>query len=212
MIVNTKLTIAYKCSVCGRFEFFVVSLFDLFSKNEHDFSCQCNHSSIKLIKENSNQNFKISVPCIACGCSHSVSVKRGDLLNKEISIICCPETGIYQCLIGKDKSVRCTIDIFQKELDDLISMFGYEKYFKNTQVMFDTLNIIHDIAEKGELMCECGNTEIDMLLLSDKIYLKCRKCPANTSLKASSNEDLRENLLKKHITLISGIHSYDTVK
>ena len=81
-------------------------------------------------------------------------------------------------------------------------MFGYDSYFSNTQVMFDSLNIIHDIAAQGNLFCECGNDDIELLLFSDKIYLRCNKCPANKIIYASTNEHLRENLKLEQILLL----------
>ena len=45
--------------------------------------------------------------------------------------------------------------------------------------MLDSLNLIHDIAERGNLFCECGNDDIELLLLSDRIYLRCNLCPGN---------------------------------
>lgn len=104
--------------------------------------------------------------------------------------------------IGNDEDVRKKIDSLEREFDELINTLGYDNYFVNTQVMFDSLNIIHDIAEKGNLFCECGNNDIELLLLSDKIYLRCKRCPANKIIYASSNEHLKNNLQTKQILLM----------
>jgi hypothetical protein len=95
------------------------------------------------------------------------------------------------CFIGRDHEVRARVDSLENELDELISMFGYDNYFKNTRVMFDTLNIIHDIAEQENLYCECGNHDIELILLPDVIQLKCKDCFRLETLKAATNEDLK---------------------
>ncbi len=205
MIIDASTTIAYKCSSCGTFEFINMTLFELSSVREAVYNCRCNGSMLVISKESAD-TYRIAIPCIGCGNNHIYILARKDFMKQDISTFYCPKTGIQQCFIGNDKDVRKKIDILEKEFDELINMFGYESYFTNTQVMFDSLNIIHDIAEKGNLFCECGNDDIELLLLSDKIYLRCKKCPARKILYASTNEHLRENLKVKHILLIDEGH------
>jgi len=201
MIIDASTTIAYKCSSCGTFEFVNLTLFELSSGREMVFNCRCNGSKLVISKENAD-NYKIVIPCIGCGGSHVYILERKDFIRQDIITFYCPKTGIQQCFIGKDEEVRNKIDILEKEFDELINMFGYDSYFTNTQVMYDSLNIIHDIAAKGSLYCECGNEDIELMLFSDKIYLKCNKCPANKIIYASTNEHFRENLKLEQIILL----------
>ncbi|MDP4180772.1 MAG: hypothetical protein Q8942_06745 [Bacillota bacterium] len=200
MIINTSLTIGYKCSSCGSFEFFNLSLFKLLSKKDYNLTCRCNKSRVTIFNYNLNE-FKIQIPCIGCGSDHVFTISRNDLLTKTVNVLRCPNTGIEQCFIGSDEEVRKRIDSLEKEFDELINLFGYDNYFKNTQVMFDALNKIHDIAESGNLFCECGCNEIEMLLLSDKIYLKCSRCFGVEVINAASNKDLKDILTKQQIIL-----------
>jgi hypothetical protein len=191
MIIDTSLTIAFKCPSCGSFEFFNLSMFKLLYNKEYSFTCHCNNSSTILSVEN-YKDYKIKIGCIGCGNEHIYLISRKEILNKEINVFHCPETGIQQCFIGRDYEVRRKIDNLEKEMDELIDMFGYDSYFKNTRVMFDSLNRVHDIAEQGNLYCECGNDDIELRLLSDKIHLKCNKCQGSLSISAASNEDLKK--------------------
>lgn len=200
MIINTSTTVAYKCPSCGTFQFTCVSLFELFFNREHGFACRCNGSLLVAAKDTSS-SYKFTIPCISCGTDHMYLVSRKELMTHDIMVFNCPETGMQQFFIGNDRDVREKIDNIEREFDELINMFGYDNYFKNTQVMFDSLNILHDIAEKGNLFCECGNKDIELLLLSDKIYLRCKKCPGSKIIYAASNEHLKENLLIKQILL-----------
>ncbi|TYQ14981.1 UNVERIFIED_CONTAM: hypothetical protein Cloal_1382 [Acetivibrio alkalicellulosi] len=208
MIINTGTTFAYKCSSCGTFQFNNISLFDLAIKKEIHFYCRCKGSSLVINRENP-ASYRITIPCIGCGLSHSYLLSAKEFIAQEIRVYNCPKTGMQQCFMGSDQAVRRRIDNLEKEFDDLITMFGYDNYFSNTQVMFDSLNIIHDIAERGNLFCECGNNDIELLLLSDKIYLRCNKCPGNKVIYASSNEHLKDNSLKKQILLLDEEHSSD---
>ncbi|MCX7745743.1 MAG: hypothetical protein N2645_02475 [Clostridia bacterium] len=200
MLVNTGITIAYKCSSCGSFKFFSVSLFNMVHKKEYLLCCHCNHSSIIITKDNFS-NLKIEIPCIGCGSTHTSLLSKKDLFNKRLNVFYCPETGIPQCFIGADEEVRAKIDLLEKEFDELITRLGYDSYFNNTQVMFDVLNKIHDIAEGGNLYCECGNNDIELVLFPDKIQLKCKKCPGSEMIYAAFNKDLKDILQRQHILL-----------
>lgn len=208
MIINTGITFAYKCSSCGTFQFNNISLFEIPQKEEIVFTCRCKGASLRIKKE-SPAIFKIVIPCIGCGSSHIYFVSIKEFIAQEIYIFNCPNTGIEQCFIGSDQIVRKKIDNLEREYDELINMLGYDNYFINTQVMFDSLNIIHDIAERGNLFCECGNNDIELLLLSDKIYLRCNLCPGNKIIHASSNEHLKVNLLRNQIMLLVEEQSMD---
>ena len=211
MLIETGITIAYKCSSCGTFEFFNISLFELSCKKVNYLTCHCNKSSISITEENS-RDYKIMIPCMACGNTHIYNLSRKEMFYKDINVFNCPETGIRQCFIGNDKTVRKQIDSLEKELDELIDMFGYDSYFKNTQVMFDALNKVHDIAEQKSLYCECGNDDIELTLFPDRIHLRCKKCPGNRTIYAESNEDLKDLLMRHQILLLQDFAVYDARK
>ena len=200
MLIDTSVTIAYKCASCGSFEFFNISLFTFLYKKESTFCCRCRKSSITIMQEAKN-GYLIKTPCIGCGSDHIYMLGKKDILLKELNTFNCPETGVQLCFLGKDGSVRKKVDSLEEEFDELMDMFGYESYFKNTQVMFDSLNRVHDIAEQGNLFCECGSVQIDLVLLSDRILLKCGKCNAGRIIYAATNEDLKELHMMRDILI-----------
>ena len=199
MLIDTNLTIAYKCFSCGSFEFFNISLFKLLHKKECSFSCRCKKSSITITEE--ENGFLLKTPCIGCGNEHTYMLNKKSILSRELNVFNCPETGIQQAFLGKDSIVRKKVDRVEEELDEIIDMYGYESYFKNTQVMLDSLNRIHDIAAKGNLLCSCGSLKIRLVLLPDKILLKCADCGTNNIIHAASNEDLKQILTKQDILI-----------
>lgn len=202
MLIDTSVTIAYKCSSCGSFEFFNTSLFALLKKKESKFNCRCNRSCI-TVKQEGKSGFLLKTPCMGCGNEHIYFIGKSSMIFKGICVFNCPETGLQQCFIGRDILVRKKVDSLEKELDELIDMFGYDNYFINTQVMLDSLNRIHDIAAQGNLLCECGNKEIELVLLSDRILLKCPRCSAGRIIPAATNEDLKDVLLKQSLLVTS---------
>lgn len=191
MLINTNMTIAYKCHFCGNVEFSQTSLFRLIQKKEIYFTCSCQKSTFSILGDMST-NFKVKVPCIGCGETHLFILNSKFLYTSKVKVLYCPNTGIELCLIGTDKDVRLQMDNVQKKFDEIFASLGYKNYFKNTQVMFSLLNIINDAAKEGNLYCECGCEDIDIILHSDKIYLKCQKCSAVKVIPAGANEDLKD--------------------
>lgn len=199
MLIDTSITIAYKCSSCGSIRYYSVSMFTLLYGRENRFKCRCRKADLSIM--GNKDRYIVKVSCIGCGKDHVYSVGRKEIINKGIIVLSCPETGLQLCFMGRDDLVGNKVDKMEKKLDEFIDMFGYESYFKNTQVMFDLLNKIHDIAEQGNLYCECGNNDIELLLLPESIRLKCRQCMSEDSINAATNKDLREMMQKNSILI-----------
>ena len=211
MLIDTTATIAYKCPSCGTFEFFSLSIFMLAHRKENRLGCRCGGSDIAIAREDSN-SLRIEIPCNSCGDNHTYNFDMNRVFHGGISTFCCPRTGLQQCFAGRDDGVRKGVDSLERELDAIIDMFGYESYFLNTQVMLDALNKVHDIAEKGNLCCECGCRDIGLILLPDRIYLNCKKCPGERIISAASNHDLKHILGARQIILSENSAHYDTIK
>lgn len=201
MLIDMDVTIAYKCFACGTFDFTNINLFKLFRNGSFVSKCKCKAASFNMCKIG-RKEFKLTVPCIGCGSEHTYAISTDDLINDDINTYSCPLTGIKQCFIGKDTVVREHIDRLEKEMDSMIDGLGYDNYFENTQVMIDTLNKIHDIAEKGNLRCECGCSHVNVAMLRKGILLNCSLCARSKFIQASSNNDLKKTLGKEKIVLI----------
>ncbi len=211
MLIDTSVTIAYKCTSCGSFEFFNISLFTLLYKKACSLSCRCKKSRI-TIKQEGESSYLISIPCIGCGNGHIYLLTRRNILLGEPVVFNCPETGMQICFVGRDEAVRKKVDSLEEEFDELMDTYGYESYFQNTQVMFDTLNRIHDIALNKNLYCECGSTDIGLVLLSGCILLRCAKCGSNKKIPAARNKDLKEILTRSQIMIQEDACPYELKK
>ena len=211
MLIDTSITIAYKCTSCGSFEFFNVSIFSLIYKKGCGLACRCRKSCVS-IKQEGESNYLVKIPCIGCDNEHTYLITKKSILLGETIVLNCPETGMQICFIGRDEAVRMKVDNLEKEFDEMIDTYGYENYFRNTQVMFDSLNHIHDIALKGNLYCECGASEIDLVLLTDCILLRCGKCGADQKIQAAKNEDLREILKTSQLSITRNPFGYEENK
>ncbi len=156
MIINRSSTIAYKCPVCGSIEFDDISIFDFSGKKEYTLMCGCEDSSVSLTMKR-NKQCAITVPCIACNEIHMFTIPTNALWNNNIMNFSCPNTGVELCFIGKDDIVRTSVDDYEIQMDSLLNDIGYDDDFLNNTVMLNTIDRIHDIAGKGNLLCQCGS-------------------------------------------------------
>ncbi|NLY42651.1 MAG: hypothetical protein GX066_01495 [Clostridiaceae bacterium] len=200
MVVRCLNTIAYKCPVCGSVEFNDISVFDFFNGKEYAIKCSCGRSAVKIITK-VNKKCHIIVPCIACGCNHTYVLDLKVLLAKGILVFECANTNMELLFIGKDEEVRQSVDRYEMKMEKILSDIGYEDSFANSAVMLRTIDIIHDIAEKGDLLCQCGSRDIDLQILYDKVQLSCNKCFAYEFINACTNQDLKQTLCRGSIVL-----------
>jgi hypothetical protein len=71
------------------------------------------------------------------------------------------------------------------------------------------LNHIHDIALRGNLYCECGASDVELVLLTDCILLRCGKCGGNQMIPAAKNEDLKEVVKKNQLFITREDFGYE---
>ena len=126
---------------------------------------------------------------------------------EEIMSFKCPKTDIELCFVGNDDMVRQSVDMYEIKMDLLMNDIGYEDYFFNNTVMLETIDKIHDIAEKAGLYCECGSKDIDLQMFSDRIELVCKKCFAHEMVMARTNKDLKQTLKRDSITLCYNLNN-----
>ncbi len=199
VIISTDFTIAYKCIACGTFEFISVNLFRLLRQKNIKEHCRCGQAQAEI--RHLEDRISILVPCIACGTNHEYIVSINELSQKKIINFICEYTGVEHCFVGNDYSVRECVDSLEREMDSMMDTLGYESYFANSQVMLETINRIHDLAESKRLICQCGCKEVTINLYYKGVFLRCSRCPSYKFIAAASNMDLKITLAKKNIVL-----------
>lgn len=148
-----------------------------------------------------NKSLLLTIPCFACNEVHTYALRDKALWSEHVSVLKCPNTKMELCFMGKDDGVRKSVDNYEMQMDILMNEIGYDDYFINNTVMLNTVDKIHDIAERGNLLCQCGSREISMEMFYDRVELICNKCFLKTTIKACTNHDLKDTLKKDSIIL-----------
>ena len=93
---------------------------------------------------------------------------------------------------GNRQAIEQTIAVHQREFDSIVRDVANDDCVDNSQVMFEVLNKIHDIAEKGEVYCRCGGGLIEADVQPDHVELVCVHCDGRRVIAAKTEADLRQ--------------------
>lgn len=118
MILNASNKIAVKCGECGKYN---VSDFNIFSlKEKNTIICSCGKSLVLIGFSASDIILKVN--CIACDSDHVFKVNRKVILEKNINILACPNTGMEIAFFGKTPYID---DIIEKYMNDMLELLKF---------------------------------------------------------------------------------------
>lgn len=118
MILNASNKIAVKCSKCGKYNVNDFNIFNL--KDRNTIRCTCGKELV-LIGFNTT-DIILKVNCIACETYHLFTVKRRDILEKNINIVACPASGMEIAFFGKTPYID---DIIEKYMNDMLNLLKF---------------------------------------------------------------------------------------
>lgn len=195
MIVQTVYTLALHCPYCGKIEMHDLSPFTLHGKVNLDLVCSCGHVQGRIIALY-HQQCVLELPCIVCETNHIICVDIRKVRQTGAERVYCPKENLELGFIGEEKIVTGVIANHMQKAESLLKdtknrEFG-EDDVKNSLVMLEVLNRIHDIAEQGGLYCRCGNKQIEVELLPDAIQLRCTHCQGWTIVPALNEQDFKQ--------------------
>lgn len=203
MLVTTQSTLALRCADCGRLEVHHLSLFDFAGGRTVRLTCSC--GAHKLTIGQKGHQVWLRFPCLLCGSTHFLYFPRAAFWAPELKRITCPEAGMDVGFFGLDREPpeplepadEVRLDLGRQALSEqpggaqeLMEEAGFDDYFDNPQVMYEMLNRLHDLAAGGKLHCPCGNAQVQVEVLPDRIELTCPSCGRWRSLEAESDQDL----------------------
>jgi len=191
MLIATDTILAMRCPECGKLEYEKLSRFQFSGSGSVNIDCSCGAS--KLIVSTKNQrDYWIQIPCVVCETKHLLNVQGKLLWSKgEVQYLLCQETGLELGYIGPEEKVKDLTRSYEEELQVLTGEFGDDDYFHNSEVMYEVLNRLHDIAETDALYCQCGNRNVEVDIFPDRLELHCRECDSVNIIYAENDEDLK---------------------
>lgn len=190
MLITTNAVLAMRCPECGKMDFHDFNRF-LFRRGEN-ITVNCSCGATKLIVSTKDYNsYWFQIPCVICETKHLKEIPGKLLWSGEVTCLSCQDTGLELGHIGPEQEVREIVFAYEQELEELIYEFGCDGYFHNSEVMYEVMNCLHDIAGQGALYCRCGNRKIDIDIFPDRLELHCKDCDSISIIYAETEEDLR---------------------
>ncbi|MHB8171145.1 MAG: hypothetical protein ACYDG6_06325 [Thermincolia bacterium] len=218
MIIATNTVVAMRCPMCGNYGTHNLSLFAFSGKQTLQIACSCGANKISIGTKN-RKNFWVQVPCVLCETKHLLYSSHKQLWSGEVMTLRCTDTELELGYIGPEEKVLPLIAGLEEELDTMMDELDYDDYFHNPTIMMEVLNYLHDIAEEGYLYCQCGNCQIEVDVLPDRLELQCKECGSISVVYAENENDLElmrsmgvVELVKNGFKCLDGVHHVPGVK
>lgn len=190
MLIAANAVLAMRCPECGKMEIHDFSRFAFARGKTVHINCSC--GAVKLIVSTKNlSSYWLHVSCVVCETKHLREIPGKSLWSGEVTCLSCQDTGLELGYIGPEAMVREIAFDYEQELEALVKEFGCDGYFHNSEIMYEVLNCLHDIAEQGALYCQCGNHKIEVDIFPDRLELHCKNCDSINIIYAETEEDLK---------------------
>lgn len=191
MVIPTDTILAMRCPECGKLEYKELSRFQFSGAGSVSVYCSCGAAKL-IVSTKNHRDYWVQVPCVVCETKHLRSIPGKLLWSKgEVQYLLCQETGLELGYLGPEEKVKNLTGSYEEELEVLTSEFGDDDYFHNSEVMYEVLNRLHDIAETDALYCQCGNRNVEVDIFPDRLELHCRECDSVNIIYAENDEDLK---------------------
>lgn len=190
MIISSSIFLAVRCQACSKLETHELSIFRLQKGKYRKMKCVCSNHEFQIKIDHLN-NIYFKIPCSCPEGEHVFQYKLKDILRVKLHFGVCEETREVIFCVGNRNHIEEKVEGINREIDRIMESFGYESYFHNPEIMMESLNRVHALAEEHNLYCDCGSREIDMNLFPDRIELRCLKCNSLSVIYTETQEDLR---------------------
>ena len=205
--------IAYRCSTCGSAVLGTVGKFAIVADMLR-LKCGCDDPSILDIHITRDEKIKLTVPCILCGESHSFVVSQEILLNRDLSKLSCPYSGVDIAFIGEKEAIDVELERTGRELSAIMAGLEAEdvselqpQEMNEEEILpdpsvYDTIRfVLKDLEADGQVKCPCGKGGYDLRFSDDGIQAYCESCGATYTFRSVTPAACEEYLTLDSIKL-----------
>lgn len=189
MLIDTVSTLALYCAHCGQIQMHDLSRFTLKDAVGRELACSCGQRQATVVGVGHGQ-YLLDIPCIICETSHIVCLNGKEFWRGKVNKLYCAATNLELGFSGGRTAIEQTVADQRREIDNIIHDAANDDYIENPQIMFEVLNRINDIAERGGVYCRCGGNIIRADVQPGYIELICVKCEARRAISAKAEADL----------------------
>ncbi|MBQ4091274.1 MAG: hypothetical protein IJC64_03040 [Clostridia bacterium] len=225
MVIESKqTTVAYRCPECGAGVMSVVGLFSL-KADMIKLKCTCGKSHMDIVYRRSEEQMRLSVPCIFCNKPHTFNVSEKLFFSKDIFLLPCPYSDINIGFVGEANNVKAELARTELELLDMLEqngidgferLHGDEQDLPDPQVMDVVSYIVRELDAEGKIYCKCfpegreplpdgelerEDSEYEIEITDGSIIVSCKSCGAKREIPADSMLTAHAFLNSDYLTL-----------
>ena len=204
MLIEYKTTIAWRCPICGELSPDKVNIFDFAGNNRLDLKCDCDF--VKVSIERMKNKYSLEYTCIFCESRHSIIYSSEEFWSAEIKEIKCLNMEAELGYLGSKTKINNFLET-EEELNHVLSELEVKDYFSQPEIMLSILDELQLIAQNSNLVCQCGNLDIDIEILPQEIRLICENCQGTTTINTATQEDLEVLKQMQKIRILEGVVS-----
>ena len=204
MISEYNTTLAWRCPICGELSPDQINIFDFSGNNKLDLKCDCDF--VKVSIDRMKSRYCLEYTCIFCESHHSIFYSKEEFWGNDIKRIKCLDIGAELGYLGPKDKINSFLET-EEELNLILSELEVKDYFSKPEIMLSILDELQAIAENSNLICQCGNLDIDIEILPQELRLICENCQGTTTINTETKEDLQ--MLKKlqKVKILEGVVS-----
>ena len=185
-----------RCNKCKSVSISQLSLFKISEQRPSIAHCRCGTRLFSLEREGRVLFFYVR--CGHCSDAHEFAFDARSLCREDHVQIDCPGTDQALLFVGQEVGAKEAERLPQSSpsLGDELP----DEYFTDPEVMYETLNHLHDLAGNGEVACDCGSGSAEVEIFADRVILRCDCCGRSWTVHARNQKDLQQ---LKEITSIT---------
>ncbi len=200
MVIRTEATLALYCPRCGKLYMHHFTRFNPPGPTRRELLCSCGQVQAVLTGVNRRQ-YLLDIPCVLCGNGHKVYLDAHRFWQAKADKLYCVEENVELGLFGDRRIIEETFATCKHEFERICEADYENERIDNLHVMFEIFNRVHDLAEQGHIVCNCGNPLIDTEMFPDAIDITCHRCGGRRIILANTEEHLEEVKSWKSIQL-----------
>lgn len=164
--------------------------------------CPCGKS--ELLVEPADGYFRLTVPCVCCGKSHTVTCAQDTLLQRPAVGFSCAASGLDCLYVGEAQPVYASLRRLERAADQLPASDaqGDKPAFLNETIMHEVLEELRDIAQRENgVTCTCGSKQWRMKVGYSAVDIICADCGAALRIPAATDDDLDDLCCKTRLVI-----------
>lgn len=198
MLQDPQRTLGFFCPKCRQAVVIERSAFQL-AAAQSSLPCPCGKSALEI--EILGDKVRLSVPCVFCEKTHTVTCSTHGFLHEKAMALSCSASGLDCCYVGEEGPVFAAMERLEEAIDALEVEAAGKGAFFSEMVMEEILEELRDIGARGAIDCSCGSKTWGLQVNYSSVYVLCRECGGAMRIPAATLTDLDDLCCKPTLTI-----------